>query len=374
VKKFSCGVYKMSAWFFNNNPWGQPKQDRPADKGTPSFETAFEDFIKRLKGKLSSGKKGSGGPEQKAIVVGALVVFFLVYLASGIYTVKEAEQAVVVRLGKYKETLGAGLRYHYPFPFEEVHVRNVAANNYLSSEDRTNQVQREQNDFYMLTGDENLVEMDKYTIHWRIKDLRKFLFNIRAQEAVIIATADSVLREVIAKTPINLIITERRAQVNEEVTQLLQELLDKYEAGVHIVEFIMQKADPPEPVMDAFIDVTRAEADRERSQHEARGYRDEILPKARSIAKQTQLESEAYAQEVVARSEGEAGRFEFLCSEYSRSPDGLAMRLYLEAMETVLSGATKLLVDPSAGVPVQSYLPLPALAPAKKQAKAEGAR
>ncbi len=363
----------MRAWFFDNNPWGQPKRDKPLDKSAPSFDAAFADVINRLKSTFSSGQKGNGGPEQKTIVLGGFLVVLLIYLASGIYTVKEAEQAVVVCLGRYKETVGAGLRYHYPFPFEEVYVRNVAANNYLSSEDRITPVQREQNDFYMLTGDENLVEMDKYTIHWRIKDLRKFLFNVRAHEAVIIATADSVLREVIAKTPINLIITERRAQVNEEVTQLLQELLDKYQAGVHIVEFIMQKADPPEQVMDAFLDVTRAEADRERSQHEARGYRDEMLPKARSLAKKIQLESEAYAQEVIARSEGEAGRFEFLCSEYSRSPDGLATRLYLETMESVLTGATKLLVDPSAGVPVQSYLPLPALVPAKKQVKAEGA-
>lgn len=365
--------YKMRVWFFDNNPWGQPKREKPLDRGSPSFESVLEDLKNRLKSKFSSGNKRGNGPEQKAMVIGMLVVVLLIYFASGIYTVKEAEQAVVVCLGRYKETVGAGLRYHYPFPFEEVYVRNVAANNYLSSEDRTSQIQREQNDFYMLTGDENLVEMDKYTIHWRIKDLKKFLFNVRAQEAVIAATADSALREVIAKTPINLIITERRAQVNEEVTVLLQELLDKYEAGVHIVEFIMQKADPPEPVMDAFIDVTRAQADRERSQHEARGYRDEILPKARSMAKKTLLESEAYAQEVIARSEGEAGRFEFLCSEYGRAPDGLATRLYLETMENILSGATKLLVDPSAGVPVQSYLPLPALSPARKQTQTEGA-
>ena len=363
----------MRSWFFDNNPWGQPRRDKPADKASPSFDAGFEDLINRIKRKVSSGQKGPGGPEQKALFVGGILLVLLIYLASGIYTVKEAEQAVVVQLGRYKETVGAGLRYHYPFPFEEVHVRNVAANNYLSSDDRPSPVQREQNDFYMLTGDENLVEMDKYTIHWRIKDLRQFLFNIRAQEAVIIATADSVLREVIAKTPINLIITERRAQVNEEVTQLLQELLDKYQTGVHIVEFIMQKADPPAPVIDAFIDVTRAEADRERSQHEARGYRDEILPKARSLAKKIQLESEAYAQEVIARSEGEAGRFEFLCSERKDSPEGLDTRLFIETMEKVLTGATKLLVDPLAGVPVQSYLPLPALTSVKKQAKAEGA-
>jgi membrane protease subunit HflK len=307
------------------------------------------------------------GLPQKSLGVLIGVAVLLIYLASGVYTVNEGEQAVITRLGAYQETKGAGLRYHWPYPFEEAFVRNVAVNNHLSSDERRSDIQREQNDYYMLTGDENLLEVSKYIIHWRIKDLRKFLFNVRAPEVVLIAAADSSLREIIAKTPINLLITERRAQVNEEVTQLLQAILDRYDSGIQIVEFLMQKADPPEPVMDAFIDVTRAEADRERSQHEAKAYHDEILPKARAKARNIVLDAQGYANQVIARSEGEAGQFAALYKEYAKSPQGTRVRLYMEMLEDVLSGAQKMVVDPSSGAPVHGYLPLPELA--KKHAK-----
>jgi membrane protease subunit HflK len=169
------------------------------------------------------------------------------------------------------------------------------------------------------------------------------------------------LREIIAKTPINLLITERRAQVNEEVTQLLQGLLDRYDSGIQIVEFLMQKADPPEPVMDTFIDVTRAESDRERLQHEARAYHDEVLPKARAKARNMVLDAQGYANQVIAKSEGEAGQFTALYKEYAKSPQGTRARLYLEMVEDVLGGAQKMVVDSATGAPVHGYLPLPEL-------------
>ena len=349
------------SWSPDDNPWSQPR--KPTDRShaaPPSFEKTVEEWCHKLKG-FNGGK-----PTKPAGFMLALVV--VGWVLSGVYTVKEAEQAVVLRFGAYLKTVGSGLRYHLPYPFEEAIKRNVAANNYLSSDQRGNLVQREQADFYMLTGDENLVELGEYTILWRIKDLKKFLFNVRATQEVILAAADSSLREVIAKTPINLIITERRAQVNEEVTQLLQELLDHYDSGIQVVEFLMQKADPPEPVLDAFLDVTRAEADRERAQHEARAYRDEILPKARSVATKMLLESEGYAKGIISKSEGEAGRFAFLMQEYSKSPETTRMRLYTETMEKILRSAQKVIIDtPHDAGALHPYMSLDALKPGGKR-------
>lgn len=364
-------------WSSDDNPWAHSRgsnRNSQRPEAPPSFDEVFERLKRHWR------RPPQKLPPQKTIFL-LLGGLFLIWLASGFYTVKEAEQAVVLRFGAYVETVGAGLRYHLPYPFETVAKRNVAANNYLSSEERNtisadisaltldekeHLAQRTRDDFYMLTGDENLVELDKYTILWRIRDLRKFLFNIRMPRAVILAAADSALREIIAKTPINLIITERRAQVNEEVTKLLQELLDQYDSGIHIVEFLMQKADPPEPVLDAFLDVTRAEADRERAQHEARGYRDEILPKARAVARKSVLEAEGYAREIVARSEGDAGRFLALYQEYAKAPAVTRKRLYTETMEEVLRRANKVIMDGNANS-VLPHLPLTALQPSSPQ-------
>ena len=355
-----------------NNPWGKPSSPRGAQTQRSSQD--FDDLYSKLKRRFDDMNTRGGGFPQKnmGLIIG--VVVFLLYLVSGIYTVNEGEQAVVTRFGAYAETTGAGLRYHWPYPFEEVFVRNVAVNNHLSSDEQRSNIQREQNDYYMLTGDENLLEVSKYIIHWRIKDLRKFLFNVRAPEVVLSAAADSSLREIIAKTPINLLITERRAQVNEEVTQLLQGLLDRYDSGIQIVEFLMQKADPPEPVMDAFIDVTRAEADRERTQHEARAYHDEVLPKARAKARNVVLDAQGYANEVIARSEGESGQFTALYKEYAKSPQGTRARLYMEMIEDVLGGAQKMVVDSATGAPVHGYLPLPELAKSPHPSSAKESR
>ena len=334
----------------DDNPWSAQRSSSGPKKGpaSPSGGSGGgPDFFQFFK-----GKQGGEAPFQPLVFLGIFGALFLLWLGSGFYTVEERQQAMVLRLGTYVDTVGAGLRYHFPYPFEEVIVRNVATHKALEndggrggySDDQGHGV-RGDKDFYMLTGDRNLVELSRYTVVWRIKDLKKFLLNVRGPEGMISATADSVLREEVARTPINLIITEKRAQVNDHVTAALQNLLDRYDSGVQVVSFIIQKADPPEPVLDAFLDVTRAEADKERSQHEGRGYRDEILPKARAKANAALRVAEAYAQKVVAEAEGESGRFRSVLSEHHKAPKLTELRLYHGMMEAVWGGASKIISE-----------------------------
>jgi membrane protease subunit HflK len=197
-------------------------------------------------------------------------------------------------------------------------------------------------------------------VHWHIRDLQKFLFHSRSAEAIIRAAADSALREIVAKTPIDLVVAEARERINQDAQKLLQKLLDTYDLGVGIIEFILQRADPPDAVMDAFRDVQRAKADQERARNEAYAYRNDILPKARGQARQMILEAEAYQKSMVSKAEGEAGRFTAILAEYRKAPDVTRSRLSIETMEQVMAKTPKVLIDPSVAN-VVPYLPLPAL-------------
>ena len=160
----------------------------------------------------------------------------------------------------------------------------------------------------MLTGDENIVNID-FSVFWVIKDAGKFLFEIQDPEGTVKAAAETAMREVIAKSDIQPILTEGRAKIEIETQEIIQSILDEYQSGIQITQVQTQKADPPDQVIDAFRDVQAARADMERSKNEAEAYANDVIPRARGEAAKIMQAAEAYKQKVVAASEGEASRF-----------------------------------------------------------------
>jgi membrane protease subunit HflK len=214
----------------------------------------------------------------------------------------------------------------------------------------------------MLTGDENIVDIN-FTLLWQNKDAGNFLFNIRDPEQTVKAVAESVMREIIGKTPFAEATTEGRAAIEGDALEQIQAILDNYGAGIVVTQVQVQKVDPPDEVIDAFRDVQRAQADRERAQNEAETYQNDILPRARGDAVRLEQDAEAYAQEVVAQASGDAERFLAVFKEFDKARDVTTRRIYLETMEDVLSNMNKVLIDGSAGGAggVVPYLPLPEL-------------
>ena len=213
----------------------------------------------------------------------------------------------------------------------------------------------------MLTGDENIVDIN-FVLLWMIKDAGEFLFNIRDPESTVKAVAESVMREIVGKTPIAEATTEARGAIELGAREQIQAILDSYGAGVLVTQVQLQKVDPPGEVIDAFRDVQRAQADRERLQNEAETFANDILPRARGEAERISQEAQAYRQEVVARAEGDAQRFLAVYEEFDKARDVTTRRIYLETMEEVLRDMNKVLIDQSASANgVVPYLPLPEL-------------
>jgi membrane protease subunit HflK len=355
--------------FKGGSPWGSPpKGGNGSGRGgqrPPSIDEVVEKIQKLIK-KLMPGGKSSGG---KPIIFG-LILLIALWAFSGLYRVLPDEQGVVLRFGKFVSTTQPGLNYHIPYPIETVLTPKVTKVNRIdvgfrsaSDSGRTSGIDDVSEESLMLTGDENIVNID-FSVFWVIKDAGKFLFKIQSPVETVKAAAETAMREVIAKSKLQSILTEGRSKIEIETQEIAQSLLDEYESGIQITQVQTQKADPPDEVIDAFRDVQAARADMERSKNEAEAYQNDVIPRARGEAAKILQEAEAYQKQVVAAAEGEASRFLAIYNEYAKAKRVTQERMYLETMEKVLADINKVIIDSKAGG-VVPYLPLPELSKKK---------
>ena len=314
---------------------------------------------KRVRGALNG--KGGGFGFGFGGAWGVAGVIALLWVLTGFYQVQPQEQGVVLRFGKYAYTTAPGLHYHLPYPVETVLTPNVSRENRIeigfSSDPRRRGVSRDlRAENIALTGDENIVEVN-FTVTWKVKNAGDYLFNVRDPESTVRTAAESAMRDSIGVTPIMEIIADDRKGVQERAEKTLQSLLDKYKTGIAVTSVQLTKADAPAQVIDAFNDVQRAKADKERLGNEAEAYRNDILPRARGEASRINAEAEAYKARVVDAATGDSARFTAVLEEYLAAKEVVARRLYLETMEDVYGRVDKVIVDKKTGG-VVPYLPL----------------
>ncbi len=339
-------------------PWGQgPPGGR---QQPPNLEELLKKSQDRMRRLMPGGIGGGRG------ILIALLLILLVWMASGFYRVQPDEQGVVLRFGKWVNTTQPGLNYHLPSPIEAALTPKVTRVNRIdigfrsAGEEfgRNSAVSDVAAESLMLTGDENIVDID-FAVFWVIKDAGKYLFNIDRPEVTVKAVAESAMREVIGRTPIQAALTEGRQQIEIQTQELIQSTLDEYGAGIELTQVKLQAVDPPGAVIDSFRDVQAAEADRVRLRNEAESYANDIIPRARGEAARIEQEAEAYKRQKIAESEGEAQRFLAIYSEYVQAPEITSRRLYLETMEEILADMTKIILDSGeGGSGVIPYLPL----------------
>jgi membrane protease subunit HflK len=291
-----------------------------------------------------------------------LVLLACGWVLSGIYRVDPDQQGVVVRFGKWVDTTSPGLHYHWPWPVESVTLPSVTQINQIQLANWYEGLSPDDNDprqKQMLTGDENIVETD-CTVYWRIKDAGQFLFRVKDPETSLRVAAESALRDVIARTPIQAAMSNRRQQVADATMALLQQWLDQERVGILVMQVQLQRVDPPAAVIDAFNDVQRARADQERARNDAQAYSNDVIPKARGEADRILQEANAYKSQVVNLAQGEAQRFDAVYGSYLKARDVTAWRLYLESVDEVLKKAGKVVIDAGGknGAGVLPYLQL----------------
>ncbi|TDG12912.1 FtsH protease activity modulator HflK [Seongchinamella unica] len=334
------------------DPWGG------GDQGPPDLDEALQKLQEKLGGIFggksgSGGSGGGGGPAFSAPLLGVLALgAAVVWGLMGFYQIDEQERAVVLRFGKYLETVQPGLQWNPPLVDEVIKVN-------------TTKVRAASFREIMLTQDENIVEVNM-SVQYVINDPDKFVLKVRDPEISLQHAAQSALRHVVGDTGMDLVLTEGRAKIASDVQTRLQEYLNLYETGILVSKVNVDDSKPPSQVQAAFDDVIKAREDEERVKNEAQAYANGIVPEARGGAQRQIEEANAYKEQVIANAQGEADRFSKLLAEYRKAPEVTRERLYLDAIQNVYGNTSKVMVDVEGGNNMM-YLPLDKLAEQSQQ-------
>lgn len=353
-------------------PWGQGPQggggNQPPDLDE-LIRRGQEKFRQIFGGSGGPGGgigQGSGGGRGPIFLIALVIVGMLAY--TSFFRVNANEKGIVLRFGDHVRTVQPGLHFKFPYPIETAltpAVTNITSIDVGMRASGGSPISVPEESL-MLTGDENIVDI-AFTVQWRIKadEAPGFLFNVQNPDLAVKAVAESMMREAVGASRIEVLQTTGRNEVQEQVRVGLQKTLDEYGAGIEITEVKLQKVDPPAQVLDAFRDVQAARADQERLRNQAETYANTVIPRARGEAAKITQAAEAYREQIVAEAEGDAKRFISIYTEYKKAQDVTRRRIYLETMQDVLGDVNKIVVTNGAagGQNVLPYLPLNELKP-----------
>ncbi len=336
------------------NPWDRGR----GQGGPPDLDKIVREWQQRISA-LFGGRRRTDGPGNSSMFLVLLVVIAIGWAATGFYRVDESVRGVVLRFGQFQvPATMPGLRWHLPWPIEQVEKVNITAVNRFSRTTR------------MLTADENIVVVDM-VVQYRNADPTAFLFNVREPELVLGNVSESAIREVIGQSQMDYILGAGRAEIAINTAEVIQEALDYYGIGIVVTKVNLQDVNFPSQVEAAVQDAIKAREDEVRLGFEAQTYANDILPRARGEAVRRIQDAEAYREGVIANAQGEAARFEKLLVEYQKAPEVTRERLYIEAIEDVYAEANKVLMDAS-GSGNLLYLPVDKIIEAQQQRRSSG--
>jgi modulator of FtsH protease HflK len=365
----------------NDPGWGRsgggrddqrPPQRPPGNNdGPPDLDELWRDFNRRLNRMFGKGGGepprgggfGGGQPSMKGAGAGIGLIAgigALLWLGSGFYIIQEGQAAAILRFGEFKYMVEqAGFKWRLPYPIESAELVDVQRLRQVEVGYRTNVKNKVPRESLILTGDTAIVDL-QFAVQYRISDPRAFLFNNNhygAPEELVRQAAETATREIIGRTDIDKVLYEEKEQVARDALSLIQANLDRYRAGIGIVDVTIQQAQPPEQVQAAFEDANKAAQDRERLINEGRAYANDVIPKASGTAARLIQEAEGYRDRVIATAEGDADRFRAVLTEYSKAPRVTRDRMYLETMQQVFTNTSKVFIDSRANNNLL-YLPL----------------
>lgn len=280
------------------------------------------------------------------ILFSVLIVLFLIYIGTGVFQVNPSEVALIKTFGKFTATVGPGIHIHAPVPIQShviVDVQSIRKEEIGFKTVGDRKYETRDLEALMLTGDGNIVSVEA-VVSYKISDPVKFAFRIKDPSNLVKFITESALRDRISKRSVDEILTQEREKVADEVLSIVQNLLDKYQVGIKIVNVLLQEVVPPAEVVSAFDDVNNAKQDKERYINEANKYANNLIPKVEGEALKILLEAESYAQQQALKAQGETQRYLALLSEYQKAPRVTETRLKLATLQEVLPKAKKIML------------------------------
>ncbi|PLC49143.1 FtsH protease activity modulator HflK [Pollutimonas subterranea] len=362
-------------WGRGGNNGSEPPR-RPKGDGPPDLDEVWRDFNSRLGSlfgrkpnrgdkRFGGGGNGSGGngmpsmPKGSPKMIGAVAVIAVgLWLASGLVIVQEGQVAVVTQFGKYTKTLSPGLQWHMPYPIESHETVNISQLRTFEVGFRGTARNKVLPESLMLTTDENIVDL-QFVVQYRLMPTGApdYLFNTSQPDESVRQAAETAMREIVGRKPMDFVLYSGRTEVATEVQALAQSILDVYETGVQISTVAIQNVQPPEQVQAAFDDAVKAGQDRERQINEGNAYANKVLPEAQGQVARMVQEAEGYRATIIGDAQGDTARFTSVESEYAKAPDVTRERMYLSTMQQILERSSKVMIDSEASNNML-YLPL----------------
>jgi len=332
------------------------KPQRPGNDGPPDLDELWRDFNRRLntlfgrRGGGSSNRPPSGGfggmrPNGRNAGIGlgaAVAVVALLWLGSGFYIVPEGQVGVVTTFGKYSETASPGFRWRLPWPVQNSELVDILSLRRVEVGTRGRPERLKE--ALVLSDDENIVDI-RFTVQYRLKDARAFLFENRNPDEAVVQAAESAVREIVGRANVDAVLYQERDTLATNLLASVQSQLDRLNTGIQVVNVNVQTVAVPDQVQAAFNDAVKATADRDRFVNEGQAYASDVIPRAQGTAARLREEAEGYRARVVAQAEGDASRFRSVFDEYKKAPSVTRDRLYIDTMQQVFGNTTTVLVD-----------------------------
>ena len=369
----------LSKIFNLNDPgWGrgqggngsEPPKRPPQGNGPPDLDQVWRDFNNRLGSLFGRGNGGGsrpnptpgmGGPTPRQSKIGLGIIAagaVALWLGSGFFIVQEGQVAVLTQFGKYKSTAQAGFQWRIPAPIQGHEMVNISQLRTFEVGFRGNARNRVLPEALMLTEDENIVDV-QFVVQYRLRadGAPDYIFKTKDPDESVRQTAQAAMREVVGKKPMDKVLYEERAAIAVDVQKLMQQILDRYKTGIQVSSVAIQNVQPPEQVQAAFDDAVKAGQDLDRQKNEGQAYSNQIVPMAAGQASRMLEQAEGYRARVVGTATGDAARFGSVLAEYSKAPEVIRERMYLETMQQMFANASKVLID-TKGSNNMLYLPL----------------
>jgi modulator of FtsH protease HflK len=331
-------------------PWNN--QDGDGNAGGRQQRSDLEEMLRAKQRKLKSMLPGGSGIPDSVPTIAAVILALVVAFFAFTFRVYPDEVGVVMRFGEVTRQERPGLHFRMPYPIDEVRLPKVTRQNIV----QIGLAEGVGVGSMTLTGDENIADVALVVI-WRIEDAVKYLFNIQNPDTTVEVVAESAMREVVGQSDLQPLLTVARYRTEQAVLKLMQDVLDRYGAGIRVERVQLLKSDPPAQVLDAFRDVQAATTDKETLQNQASAYAGRVIPEARGEGEAILQRASGYREQAVAEAAGQSARFVKILDEYTKAPDVTRKRLYLEAMERVFSSADKIFIDSDGVVPFLSLAP-----------------
>jgi membrane protease subunit HflC len=269
------------------------------------------------------------------IVTLILLLFVVIVAYSSIFTVKQTEQALVVRLGRPVDVVSEpGLNFKAPFIDTVINIDKRI----LDLENPSQEV---------IASDQKRLVVDAFA-RYKIKDPLRFyqsVGSIQAANLQLTTLLNAALRRVLGEVSFITVVRDEREGLMAKIRGQLDREAEGY--GIQVVDVRIRRADLPEQNSQAVYKRMQTEREREAQEFRAQGGQKAQEIRSKADREVTVIIADANSTSEQTRGEGDAERNRLFAEAYGKDPDFFAFYRSMSAYETGLrANDTRFLLRP----------------------------